>query len=85
MSCSGEERMLWVKVQHHVKMAMIAVSSAALIKKSSSKLLQIGSTHYHFKTVLYPDHSPYMGHKLPLPESLCGIAFKKWEESYESS
>jgi hypothetical protein len=48
-------RMLWVWVQHHDKMVMIAdVSSAALIK-SGSKVFQNVSTLYHFNTVLYPN------------------------------
>jgi hypothetical protein len=33
MSCNGEERLLWVQVQHNVKMAIIAVSPASSIKK----------------------------------------------------
>jgi hypothetical protein len=48
-------RMLWVWVQHHDKMIMIAdVSSAALIK-SGSEVLQNVSTLYHSNTMLYPN------------------------------
>jgi hypothetical protein len=50
-------RMLWVWVQHHDKMVIIAdVSSAALIKRGS-KVLQNVRTLYHFNTVLYPNTS----------------------------
>jgi hypothetical protein len=58
--------MLWVWVQCHVKTVMIAgVSSAALIKKNDSKVLQIVSTCYNFKAALYTK-TPYMGQELLL-------------------
>jgi hypothetical protein len=48
-------RMLWVWVQHHDKMVMIADVSSAVLIKSGSKVLQNVSALYHFNTALYPN------------------------------
>jgi hypothetical protein len=45
--------MLWVWVQHHNKMVMIAAVSSAALIKSGSKVLQNVSNLYHFNTVLH--------------------------------
>jgi hypothetical protein len=54
-------RMLWVRVQHHVKMVMAAdVSSAVLITNDIKVLLFTVSTQCYTQT-------PNKGHKLPFP------------------